>query len=88
MVGEADTVPETAIVCVAALVDVIEILPDVNDALAVVIRTYIVVVATEPEVGVNEIEAEYVVSSNEYSKFAYAATNKFAVKLEPDTVKV
>ena len=26
--------------------------------------------------------------SNEYSKFVYAATTKFAVKLDPDTVKV
>jgi hypothetical protein len=47
-----------------------------------------VVVATEPEVGVNESDAEYVVSSNEYSKFVYAAIIKFAVKFEPDTVKV
>ncbi len=58
MVGEADTVPETATVRVVALVEESEIFPDVNDALAVVIRTYIIVAAIEPEVGVNESEAE------------------------------
>ena len=58
IVGEADTVPETPTVRVVALVDVSEIFPVVNDVLAEVIRTYMVVGATEPEVGVNESEDE------------------------------
>ena len=84
----AFTVPETAMVCVVALVELKDIFPDGEPVLTDVKRTYIVVVATDPDVGAIDKVEVYVVPSSEYSYPFKAAKEIFAVKLVPETLKV
>jgi len=51
MVGKAFTVPATAIGIVVAFVELIDMLPEGDPAVAPVNRTYNVVAATDPEIG-------------------------------------